>query len=55
MKLGVNTHFIMKFDFDDGLDFCRKLGVQAMELASKPYSTTSTLASAGKRFTRSAI
>lgn len=34
MKLGINTHFIMKFDFEDGLKFCQELGVQAMELAA---------------------
>lgn len=34
MQLGINTHFIMKFDFDDGLKFCQKLGVQSMELAA---------------------
>lgn len=34
MKLGINTHFIMKFEFEDGLHFCQRLGVQAMELAA---------------------
>lgn len=34
MKLGINTHFIMKFDYAAGLDFCQSLGVKAMELAA---------------------
>jgi len=33
MKLGVNTHFIMKFNFDEGVRFCQKLGVKAMVLS----------------------
>ena len=34
MKLGVNTHFIMKFPFEEGLEFCQAIGVKAMELAA---------------------
>jgi len=34
MKLGVNTHFIMKFEFEEGLKFCQLIGVTAMELAA---------------------
>lgn len=34
MKLGINTHFIMKYDFEEGLEFCQRLGVQTMELAA---------------------
>lgn len=34
MKLGINTHFIMKFDLAEGLQFCQKLGVEWMELAA---------------------
>lgn len=34
MKLGINTHFIMKFEMAEGLKFCQELGVQAVEVAS---------------------
>ena len=34
MKLGINTHFIMKFGFEEGLQFCQKLGVEWMEVAA---------------------
>ena len=34
MFLGINTHFIMCFDFEDGLKFANKLGVKGMEVAA---------------------
>jgi sugar phosphate isomerase/epimerase len=34
MKLGINTHFIMKFDFEAGLKFCQGLGIKAVEIAA---------------------
>lgn len=34
MKLGINTHFIMKLDFDPGLKFCQNIGVTAIEIAA---------------------
>jgi len=34
VKLGVNTHFIMKFEFEDGLKFCQEQGMNAMEVAA---------------------
>ena len=34
MKLGVNTHFIMKFEFEDGLKFCQELELKAVEMAA---------------------
>lgn len=34
MKLGINTHFIMKFEFDEALAFCRRLGVEWLEMAA---------------------
>ena len=34
MKLGINTHFIMKLSFQEGLAFCQTIGVKAMELAA---------------------
>ncbi|MBC7810835.1 MAG: hypothetical protein H7175_06800, partial [Burkholderiales bacterium] len=34
VKLGINTHFIMKFERDAGLDFCQKIGVKALEVAA---------------------
>ena len=34
MFLGINTHFIMKFDFDQGLQFAQDLGVKGMEVAA---------------------
>ncbi len=48
MKLGINTHFIMKFNFDEGLQFCQKLGCTAVELAAtgpaaKKYCDVETL------------
>jgi sugar phosphate isomerase/epimerase len=33
MYLGINTHFITRFDFEDGLKFCRALGLKGMEVA----------------------
>ena len=34
MKLGVNTHFIMKFEFEEGLGFCQQIEVKAVEVAA---------------------
>ena len=34
MKLGVNTHFIMKFSLEEGLEFCRDLEVKLVEVAA---------------------
>src|SRR5260370_31364428 len=34
MYLGVNTHFIMKFDFERGLEFAQALGLHGMEVAA---------------------
>ena len=34
MYLGINTHFIMKFDFEDGLQFAQDLGLKGMEVAA---------------------
>ena len=34
MFLVINTHFIMRFDFEDGLKFANKLGVKGMEVAA---------------------
>ncbi len=34
MKLGINTHFIMKFGFLEGLKFCQDLGLEAVEVAA---------------------
>ena len=34
MFLGINTHFIMKFDFDQGRQFAQDLGVKGMEVAA---------------------
>ena len=34
MYLGVNTHFIMRFDFEQGLAFAQELGVKGMEVAA---------------------
>ena len=39
MKLGVNTHFIMKFEFEEGLKFAQGLGVTAAEVASTGSSS----------------
>ena len=48
MKLGINTHFIMKFDFVEGLAFCQQLDLKAIELAAtgpaaKKYCDVETL------------
>ena len=34
MKLGVNTHFIMNFGFEEGLKFCQDHKLKAMEVAA---------------------
>lgn len=34
MFLGINTHFIMKFDFESGLQFAQDLGITGMEVAA---------------------
>ncbi len=34
MKLGMNTFFVMKFERDEALQFCREIGVTALELAA---------------------
>ena len=34
MFLGINTHFIMKFDFEAGLQFAQDLGMKGMEVAA---------------------
>jgi sugar phosphate isomerase/epimerase len=34
MYLGINTHFIMKFDFESGLQFAQSLGLKGMEVAA---------------------
>jgi sugar phosphate isomerase/epimerase len=34
MYLGINTHFIMKFEFEQGLQFAQDLGVKGMEVAA---------------------
>ena len=34
MKLGVNTHFIMKFSLEEGLKFCQDLEVKLVEVAA---------------------
>ena len=34
MKLGINTHFIMKFGFEEGLKFCQDFELKAVEIAA---------------------
>ena len=34
MKLGINTHFIMKFEREEGLRFCQAIGVSAVEVGA---------------------
>ena len=34
MYLGINTHFIMRFDFEQGLKFSQELGLKGMEVAA---------------------
>ena len=34
MYLGINTHFIMKFNFEEGLQFAQDLGLKGMEVAA---------------------
>ena len=34
MYLGINTHFIMRFGFEEGLKFCRDIGTKGMEVAA---------------------
>ncbi len=34
MYLGINTHFIMRFDFEQGLQFAHDLGLKGMEVAA---------------------
>ena len=34
MYLGINTHFIMRFDFEQGLKFAQELGLKGMEVAA---------------------
>ena len=34
MFLGINTHFIMKFDFESGLQFAQSVGITGMEVAA---------------------
>lgn len=34
MFLGINTHFIMRFDFEQGLKFAQELGLKGMEVAA---------------------
>ena len=48
MKLGVNTHFIMKFGFEDGLKFCQQLGFLASAHTVSFMINTSPLAARGK-------
>lgn len=48
MKLGINTGFIMKFEFEEGLRFSRDIGVTAVEVgtmspAAKKYCDLDTL------------
>lgn len=34
MFLGINTHFIMRFDFEQGLQFAQDLGIKGIEVAA---------------------
>ena len=47
MKLGANTGFLKAFEFEEGLDWCQRFGIVAVEVysvgASRPYCDTERL------------